>query len=484
MTLSSARETRPDPLPAPATPFVGRGSMASGLRGARLVRWAVLAGTLTLATALLLSVTTVVAATDPNLQSFQDPSGTLATFSTSGAIDTGNPFFQSLGTNGRTCNSCHQASDGWTVTPPHIQARFNATGGTDPIFRPNDGSNSPNADVSSVSARQKAYSMLLSKGLIRVGLPIPDNAEFTLQKVDDPYGFASAKELSLFRRPLPSTNLKFLSTVMWDGRETIQKITDSGDLKADLTHQATDATLGHAQASSPPTAEQLQQIVAFETALFTAQQQDNDAGDLGTQGAKGGPVPLSHQDFFIGVNDPLGGNPTGAQFNNVVFNIFDAWSSLTGDRLSVARGESIFNNRNFAITGVGGLADIEKDKGHCTICHDAPNVGNHSLSAPLNIGLADASRRTPDMPLYTLRNTTTHETVQTTDPGRALISGKWADIGKFKGPILRGLAARAPYFHNGSAANLDEVVDFYNSRFSLGLSAQEHRDLVAFLRTL
>jgi cytochrome c peroxidase len=102
----------------------------------------------------------------------------------------------------------------------------------------------------------------------------------------------------------------------------------------------------------------------------------------------------------------------------------------------------------------------------------------------LNIGIADASRRTPDLPLYTLRNKSTGETMQTTDPGRALVTGKWRDVGKFKGPILRGLAARAPYFHNGSAASLGEVVDFYNSRFGIGLTSQEHADLVAFLRTL
>ena len=100
------------------------------------------------------------------------------------------------------------------------------------------------------------------------------------------------------------------------------------------------------------------------------------------------------------------------------------------------------------------------------------------------IGISDASRRTPDMPLYTLRNKATGATVQTTDPGRALITGKWADVGLFKGPILRGLASRAPYFHNGSAADLDAVVDFYNTRFNIRLSAQEHADLVAFLRAL
>jgi cytochrome c peroxidase len=103
---------------------------------------------------------------------------------------------------------------------------------------------------------------------------------------------------------------------------------------------------------------------------------------------------------------------------------------------------------------------------------------------PLDIGIADASRRTPDLPLYTLRNKQTGETIQTTDPGRALITGKWNDIGKFKGPTLRGLAARAPYFHNGSAADLDAVVDFYDQRFGIGLTPEEKADLAAFLRTL
>lgn len=44
-----------------------------------------------------------------------------------------------------------------------------------------------------------------------------------LVAVDDPYHFASAAERSLFRRPLPSTNLKFDSAVMWDGREVVSR---------------------------------------------------------------------------------------------------------------------------------------------------------------------------------------------------------------------------------------------------------------------
>ncbi|HEX2691383.1 MAG TPA: hypothetical protein VHN14_32440, partial [Kofleriaceae bacterium] len=117
-------------------------------------------------------------------------------------------------------------------------------------------------------------------------------------------------------------------------------------------------------------------------------------------------------------------------------------------------------------------------------CHNTPNGGNHSVVAPLNIGLVDASRRTKDMPLFTLRNKTTGETVQVTDPGRAMIDGKWSHIGRFKGPMLRNLAPRAPYFHNGFAADLDAVVDFYDTRFHIGFTKQEKSDLVAFLRSL
>lgn len=71
-----------------------------------------------------------------------------------------------------------------------------------------------------------------------------------------------------------------------------------------------------------------------------------------------------------------------------------------------------------------------------------------------------------------------------TDPGRALITGKWSDVGRFKGPILRALAGRAPYFHNGAAATLAEVVNFYDTRFAMELTEQDKDDLIAFLRSL
>jgi len=83
-----------------------------------------------------------------------------------------------------------------------------------------------------------------------------------------------------------------------------------------------------------------------------------------------------------------------------------------------------------------------------------------------------------------LRKKGTEDVAVTTDPGGALITGRFAAVGEFKGPILRALSARPHYFHNGSAATLDEVVAFYDGRFAIGLTPQEHGDLVAFLKTL
>jgi hypothetical protein len=310
---------------------------------------------------------------------------------------------------------------------------------------------------------------------------------------------------------LPATNLRFLSTVMWDGRETFL---DAGSrdcvlgtsncfaaLNVDLAHQSMDATNGHAQAAHDLTEEQQAAIVAFETSLYTAQVHDFAAGSLTAWRAAGGPRELAEMPFHFGINDPVAGDyQTGAPFSPIVFDLYDTWDAglklglgsregqrVEAARAAIVRGQEIFNTHPITITGVKGLNDdlgVPVMQGTCTTCHDAPNAGDHSVPAPLDIGVADASRRTPDLPLYTLRNRTTGEIVQTTDPGRALVTGRWKDIGRFKGPVLRGLAARAPYFHNGMAQDLAAVVDFYDSRFAIGFTPDEKRALAAFLRTL
>ena len=431
-----------------------------------------------------------------NATRFPDVHGQFTTFSAGGAINTSNAFFQSLGTNGRACVTCHQPRDAWSLTPAHIQQTFFLTAGRDPLFRPVDGANCPDADVSSFAKRWRAYSLLLRRGLIRVEMEVPPNAEFSVLAVDNPYGCDNAGKLSVYRRPLPATNVAFLSTVMWDGRETFP----GKNIIEDLEHQAVSATLGHAQADQAPTPEQVQEIVDFETQIFTAQVRDWGAGELDSKETFGGPLHLAQTDFFLGINDPLGLNPSGKPFSSEVFQLYGAWrkadlsynSSHARARRAVARGEELFNTLRVPIKGVAGLNDVPLQDGaihpmidgFCGTCHDTPNIGHHSVPAPLNIGIADAARRLPDMPLITLLNTTTGDTVQTIDPGRAMVTGKWSDIGKFKGPILRALAARAPYFHDGSATTLLDVVSFYDTRFELHLTAQQKSDLVAFLATL
>src|SRR5262249_52221455 len=99
-----------------------------------------------------------------------------------------------------------------------------------------------------------AYKLLIEKGLIRIAIPLPGNIEVV--DVDDPYGcttnpvtglqpptmgmqFPTMGILSMYRRPLPSTNLGFDTEIMWDGREP------------SFQHQAVDAILGHAEGKPP-----------------------------------------------------------------------------------------------------------------------------------------------------------------------------------------------------------------------------------------
>ncbi|MDO9106873.1 MAG: hypothetical protein Q7U57_18175 [Methylovulum sp.] len=431
-----------------------------------------------------------------NNTAFPNALGLGATFSTQGVIDTHNEFFQDLGTNGRSCSTCHRPEEGWSITAKGVQQRFDASGGTEPVFRIHDGANSPKADVSTVKARRKAYSLLLDKGVIRIALKIPDGAEFELVDISDPYGLVTADaidasfELSLFRRPLPATNLKFLSAVMWDGRETVF----GRSIRYDLAGQANHATIGH-ELGKPLSVVQRQHIVDFEMALFTAQAYDNGAKKLTFSGAKGGPVSLSKQRFYSGINDVLGDSKTGLPNDPSAFSLYDAWQGLIvaapiDVRAAIARGQQLFNSKPLSISGVAGLngtpefgyADVIN--GTCSTCHNAPNAGSHSAARFLNIGISDAAQRTPDLPLYTLRNQLTGEVLKTTDPGRALITGQWQDIARFKVPVLRGLAGRAPYFHNGMAKELGNVLDFYDRRFEIGLDNRERLDLIMFLQAL
>ncbi len=444
-----------------------------------------------------------------NLFPFPDSSGLAGTYSSTGSIDLSGPFFRSLGTNGRTCGTCHAPSDAFGLSAADAQSRYSSSEGTDPLFAQIDGSTCPTGPVDN--------SLVVNNGLIRIGLAVPPNAtdpsppQYTVTAVQDPYGCALTTNdqgqqiVSVYRRPLPATNLGFLSAVMFDGRESFfyplnNEQTFLANLNSDLTQQAIDATLGHAQAHQPPTQTQLSQIVGFELALNSAQLVDFSAGTL-SKGAQGGAQFLSTQPYYPGINDSLGGDPEGNQFNPNVFTIYTSFqNSHNPQQASIARGEQIFNTQPLTISDVPGLTTGNQQiTGTCTTCHDTFNVGNHSFPLPLDIGTAHlptyetdpnisaalAQLQMPTLPVFRLDCTQgplAGNTYYTSDPGKALITGQCSDIGRGKGLILRGLAARAPYFHNGVAANLQQVVNFYNQRFQIGLSQQQMQDLINFLQ--
>src|SRR6202011_4186015 len=116
-----------------------------------------------------------------------DASGIVRTVNLNGALDLSNPFFKELGTNGRSCFSCHRPAQGWSITPASVTRRFSESRGLDPIFRSNDGSNCEGADVSTAAKRRAAFSQLLNKALIRVGIDVPAGAEFVIEAGGDRY---------------------------------------------------------------------------------------------------------------------------------------------------------------------------------------------------------------------------------------------------------------------------------------------------------
>jgi cytochrome c peroxidase len=461
----------------------------------------------------------------PQLAVFPDLLGLVSNYQPGGPTATApNAFFQSLGTNGRTCFTCHQTSDAMGLSAAHAQAVFALTGGKDPLFAPVDGANCPNqVPAASTSGAllggrtgsttqtdlRAAYSQLLNKGLFRIFLPVPAQAEFTIQVVSDPNGCntdpaynqevdpttgAVTQIISVYRRPLMTSSLIFKTTTlnlggpgvpspeshntMWDGREP------------SLETQASDATLIHAQATTPPTSDQIAQMVAFENGIYSAQGQLGPVS-LWQAGALGGAKYLSTQ-------SPLQGPPSTPNLD-----YFSVWNNITATtpetqlQASIARGQALFENGQLFTFTIGkSPGPILRGTG-CAICHDQEGGGESAApGAQRDTGVGGQSVQSngpapdPSLPIFELKCNASAPIgndgadVITNDPGLALITGKCADIGAFTVPPIRGLAARAPYFHDGSAATVLDIVNFYNRRFSIGLTDQQKQDMVNFLNAL
>lgn len=449
-------------------------------------------------------------------ETFWNPSGRLGTFLATGAVATaGHAFFQPLGTNGRSCATCHQPPSALGLSLRNIRSRYLATEGKDPLFAAIDGANCPTAVTSpspssggagSRHPGKRAFSLLVNRGTIRMSLPWPPRnadgsakpVEFTLEirpgddapgcNLDPTWGLPSGR-VSVYRRPPSVAQMNFKTlrpsgsgpilagSLMWDGR------------KPSLERQAIDATRDHAEATRDPTSQQIAQIVEFQSKFFAAQLIDGLAGRLDAADGRGGPAQLQRR---------VPGLAFGTTFDE-----YARWLGRTDALGAIARGQQIFNSRTFTAAAVDGFNDRPavgnpNPSTTCSSCHNIASSGADFVASPqLNVGAGGSAVSSGGpaaatvLPRFTLTCLPSAKPgfhgrgpLVVNDPGLALVTGKCADIGKFTVPQLRGLAAREPYFHDGSARDLPAVVDFYEQRFALGLSAQEKRDLAAFLAAL
>ncbi len=401
------------------------------------------------------------------------------------------PFFAPLGSNGRACVSCHQPADAMGLSLASVRERWAYTHGGDPLFAAVDGADCPTA----LRGAAAGHRLMLSRALVRIERPWPPRdargrvvePEFTLAVVADPTGCntgdlrglgAASPAISVYRRPRVVANLRAAEragTLLTDARY------------ATLAAQAADAARTHLQRAAPVPDEILAAIVRFERTTYAAQVVHPTAGSLGDAGARGGPEPLAQAAGPIVRQRDLGGLYTGWLDSR------GGTRATRGARHSVARGAALFATRRFDLSGTAGLPPGVGPQGSCASCHDEPLAGGSRSGLETDIGTSNQPHAPagPDLPLFRLTchaGRVPHETlgavVLTHDPGLALTTGRCVDIGRMVPQSLRGLAARAPYFANGGAATLGEVVEFYERRYRIGLSEREKADLVAFLAAL
>jgi hypothetical protein len=452
----------------------------------------------------------------PASASYPNEFGTLGIVNSSGPVETaGHPFFEPVGSNGRACVTCHQPADAMSVSVSTIRERWEATKGADPLFDPIDGTNCPNLP----RGEESSHSMLLKHGLFRIFLPWPPrNAqgepiepEFTLEVVKDPTGCNTHPEyglnsknptVSVYRRPRMAANLRYVTTSFslsgrFDGKTGLPLAVhpDSGlrvglpimsdARQATLESQAADAHRTHMQGRAPLSDADIKRIVEFESQIYVAQDWHKSAGSLTEPTAPPalGPRALERGKSFLS---------------------FDSWRTpQEGEtkeqrefRASVARGYDVFFLRPMWIRDVAWFNSIGMGnpyKRTCAICHSVHLTGNDISPGVMDIGVNNVATapEAPDLPVFKVTCKKTAEPhpylgreFLTHDPGRALISGKCIDVGSLVMQQMRGLSARAPYFSNGSAKTIRDVVDYYDLRFKMEMTEQEKQDLTNFLSVL
>lgn len=464
---------------------------------------------------------------------YDDPYGKIGLYNSNGAFETkGHPFFEPIGKNGRACVSCHQPADAMSLSVETIRKRWRDTGGKDPIFAAIDGQNCPTLPP----ADPASHSLLLNRGLFRIFLPWPPKAadgkpidpEFTIEVVRDPtgcntdpvYGMKSANPLvSIYRRPRPIMNMKYVTQTKFGVGELVGKTgmpasrdPETGkpvsmNLMSDareptLKTQAVEAAVTHLQFGGKLSKDQIERIAAFEHQIYGAQVYRTGAGSLIE---KDGPRAFGPRNLFEEEEGVLGNNTT-----RYIFPMGSAWTGPQKKdeaemRASIRRGHDVFFFRTFWIRDSMHLNTVglgNPTKRTCATCHGMHMMGMDSANGWMDIGTTNLpwakeaprnpwTKERPELPLFKItckQGVPPHpylgRVFYTQDPGRALISGKCNDVGTIVMQQFRGLAARAPYFSNGSAASIRELIDYYDRRYNIQFSEQEKLDLEHFLSSL
>ena len=285
-----------------------------------------------------------------NLEPAHNSAGIAETAHASGVIDRTNPFFENLGTNGRTCETCHDSRSAWTTSADLMSELFETTSGTHPLFVSlHDSGNRPDAPTGTLDEKRAAFQTLLEFGVHRFTRNNHVGIDYDVIAVDDPWGFSTVASFSNFRRA--GTNMGNVNRVA----SSTTTGTPNPTLRTQLEGLMNGATLFHAQTTVLVPIEKRVAGADFMLGLSFAQSVDKTAGPLDAAGARGGPVHLAAEPF------PVAGR----------FDLYDAWVDACGDgagaspscskqdaaREQLARGQELFNTLTFQVSDVAGLND-------------------------------------------------------------------------------------------------------------------------------
>ena len=353
-----------------------------------------------------------------------------------------------LGGNGRACADCHVPTEHFQLSPAVAKARFEALiakrqlnkNADDPLFRPVDADDfRVNGDAAS------DFSNLVENGLVRVTLPLPPNVRLL-----DPMTGQVTDETSvdLWRAVMPVLNVAISGPdgvpPIWPPtpRLPIAGLDPNGPNRqggyqhdarfGTLQEQARGALIAHAQVSIEPPADILDDLAAFQQTLFSSPDVQRLADAIAS-----GSTPFPDPD------PPL-------------------------DELEL-QGKAVFNRA--CAQCHGGTLHPSGSTPEATIVRPIVRYHNIQTACPRSTVASDGFLPCPprlarNARAYriTLANGTS-QAFTTSDPGRLLLTGQIADLGVMDITQLRGISRTAPYFHNNSAATLEEVLDHYDAFF-------------------